>query len=207
MKDETADLSKCQQWSRTSTEFLNALKCKEDSAWDRVLRRACWHVYAVARDHGLSLDVADDIIQNVLLEASNNIGKFNHNGHTGAFRKWLRMVVRAQLGANVRESVGRVDLPIGGSQVLKLLHDLPAGDVPTSTDTERQQFAESILQAVEAKLKPANWEAFCRVVFRKQPPDEVAAELGMSLNQVYLIKSRTMRRLAQALCDEDKLDE
>jgi DNA-directed RNA polymerase specialized sigma24 family protein len=43
------------------------------------------------------------------------------------------------------------------------------------------------------------WEAFCRVTFDGQTPQEVAAALSISVNVVYLARSRVLCRLRKEI--------
>ena len=47
--------------------------------------------------------------------------------------------------------------------------------------------------------KPATWRACWEFVVSDRPAKEVAAELGLTVNAVYLAKSRVLRRLRHEL--------
>lgn len=189
-------------WSRTSTAFLEALKARDEGAWARVLGRACWHVYAVAQKKGLRQEEADDIVQDVLLSASQYVGDFEHNGRLGAFRAWLNAIVRSKLAEKGRERGLRLDLPVGGTDFLGLLADLSARQGSAEADSQRRFVAEQVLATAQAMCKPVVWEAFCRVVFENQAAEHVAQDLGISVNQVYIAKSRTIRTLKDMFTEQ-----
>jgi RNA polymerase sigma-70 factor (ECF subfamily) len=50
---------------------------------------------------------------------------------------------------------------------------------------------------VEPEFTPSTWRAFRRVVLEGAPPTAVAAELGTSVNAVFIAKSRVLQRLRQ----------
>ena len=48
---------------------------------------------------------------------------------------------------------------------------------------------------IEPEFKPATWQAFRRVALEAAEPEAVAAELGLTVNAVFIAKSRVLRRL------------
>jgi RNA polymerase sigma-70 factor (ECF subfamily) len=188
-------------WSRTSTAFLRALKVKDDAAWERVLVRACWHVYAVVGAAGLSQEDAEDVIQDVLLAASQSFPNFEHSGRQGAFRAWLTTIVRRRLSDKCRERRAQLDPPSGGGEVMRVLANL-AGEAAVGNERPPCLISEEILERVRAGCAPENWDAFCRQVYEGQTADQVAEELGVTINQAYLAKSRIVRRLRDAVESE-----
>jgi len=55
------------------------------------------------------------------------------------------------------------------------------------------------LELMRADFQPVTWQACWEFVVRDRPAAEVAAELGITINTVYLAKSRVLRRLREEL--------
>lgn len=198
MSGEPISHSSSGLWSRTTTAFLRALKSKEDVAWHRVLARACWHVYAVAGAAGLSPEDAEDVIQDVLLAASQNFQDFEHSGRRGAFRAWLNTIVRRRMADKCRERRARLEMASGSAEVLQLLADI-AGEDDAEGERPLGLISEEMLDQVRNACAPDNWNAFCRQVYEGQSAEQVAQELSITTNQAYLAKSRIVRRLREAV--------
>jgi DNA-directed RNA polymerase specialized sigma24 family protein len=58
-------------------------------------------------------------------------------------------------------------------------------------------------EGIQDEFEEPTWQAFWRVAVEDQSPADVAPVLGLSVNAVYLAKSRVLRRLREALGDED----
>jgi RNA polymerase sigma-70 factor (ECF subfamily) len=61
-----------------------------------------------------------------------------------------------------------------------------------------------LLEQIEAEVRPPTWQAFRRVVLDGKDEETVATELGISVNAVFIAKSRVLARLrreAQDLLD------
>jgi RNA polymerase sigma-70 factor (ECF subfamily) len=79
--------------------------------------------------------------------------------------------------------------------VLDQLED-PASDPSRQWDHEHDAYvAHKLMDYVEREFRPATWQAFRRLVLDGGTPEEVAAELGLSVNAVLIAKSRVLRRL------------
>jgi RNA polymerase sigma-70 factor, ECF subfamily len=55
---------------------------------------------------------------------------------------------------------------------------------------------------MQAEFQPATWKACWECAAVGRPAAEVAAELGMTVNAVYLATSRVLRRLRQELAGQ-----
>ena len=74
----------------------------------------------------------------------------------------------------------------------------PAED-PLEEREYRQFVLGQALRIMSADFEPATWQACWETVVAGRPPAEVAAELGITVNAVYLAKSRVLGRLRQDL--------
>jgi RNA polymerase sigma-70 factor (ECF subfamily) len=63
----------------------------------------------------------------------------------------------------------------------------------------RRYLLERALQLIQSEFQTGTWEAFRACVVLGKSPAEVAAELGITVNAVYLAKCRVLRRLRQDL--------
>lgn len=83
------------------------------------------------------------------------------------------------------------------------MHTTPAAGepaVPPESDRVSDQEFQQILlfraaQLIRAEFEDVTWRAFEGYVLRDRPVAEVASELGVSVNAVYVAKSRVLRRL------------
>jgi RNA polymerase sigma-70 factor (ECF subfamily) len=72
--------------------------------------------------------------------------------------------------------------------------------VITLSEAEFQQhLAIRALELMKAEFQPTTWKACWEHVVCDRDPAEVAKELGITVNAVYLAKSRVLRRLRQEL--------
>ena len=168
-----------------------------DSGWrelcdlyDPLLRR--W-----LRRYGVAGHEADDLVQDVLLVVTREVRRFEHNARPGAFRGWLRTILVHRLKDYWRRR-DRQPSPGGGTHAAAALHELEddASGLSRQWDREHDQYiVQRLLARIEPRFSADTFEAFRRIVLEREQPPQVAAELGLSLNAVYIAKSRVLREL------------
>jgi RNA polymerase sigma factor (sigma-70 family) len=138
---------------------------------------------------------ADDLVQDVLLVVMRELPSFRHNQQRGAFRTWLRRIVVNRL-RNFWRSRGRA--AEHGGELMGRLDELEdprsAGSQLWDREHDRH-LALQLLALLEDRFTESTREVFRRLVLEQADADEVAAELGLTLNAVFTAKSRVLREL------------
>jgi RNA polymerase sigma-70 factor (ECF subfamily) len=181
----------------TSATLLQRLRDQRDSdAWKRLV-----HLYTplirgwLNRHLPQSADV-DDLAQQVFAVVVEKLPGFEHNGRTGAFRAWLRGISVNRLRMFYRS---RPETGPDQETLLQQLED-PHSDLSRRWDREHDEHVvRQMLQLVEPEFKPTTWRAFRLLVLDCWEPEAVAVEVGVSVNAVFIAKSRVLRRLREDL--------
>ncbi len=142
-----------------------------------------------------ALDQADedDLVQDVLGAVVRAMPTFVHTGRAGSFRRWLRTTTAQQLFIFWRSRRARAGE--AAPDVWTQLED-PDSDLGRVWDREHDEFvARRLLRLMEPEFSPETWAAFRGQVLDSRPADQVALELGMSINAVRLAKYRVLTRL------------
>lgn len=140
---------------------------------------------------------ADDLLQEVLMTVARELPAFEHSGRTGAFRKWLRVILVHRLQNFWRVSK-RTQVSASQSSMLDQLAQLEDDKSEASLlwDAEHDQHVVArLIELVRPRFETKTWEAFQRQMFRGEKGREIAVELGMTLKAVQLAKSRVLHAL------------
>ena len=74
----------------------------------------------------------------------------------------------------------------------------PHSGVSRLWDEEHDQYVTNyLLEQIKNEFRSGTWQAFQRLVLDQASPDDVAAELNISVNAVFIAKSRVLKRLRQ----------
>jgi RNA polymerase sigma factor (sigma-70 family) len=184
----------------TSLSLLARLRRPGDSsAWDDFHRLYAPLLRRWLLMRGVSPHDADDVVQEVMRIALDEMGRFEHSGRTGALRCWLRQTMSNQLRALWRRA-SRQPNAVGGSEHLAMADQLadPHTALSQAFDEEyRRGVCEHLLSSVAPEFQDKTMQAFRRSLLEGKRPAEVAAELGMTANAVRIAQSRVLRRLRE----------
>ena len=134
-----------------------------------------------------------DLIQDTLLKLLTCISTFKRN-ENGTFRGWLFTILRNCWLDRVKRQ-----------QPLQLvehsLHDSSSVDPQYVVEQEeyRQYIMRRVFSLIIADFPGVTQMAFRKYVIDGRPADEVARELRISLNALYLIRARVLKRLQNEL--------
>jgi RNA polymerase sigma-70 factor (ECF subfamily) len=186
--------------AETSASLLERLRERPDpGSWQRLVELYTPLIHGwLRRQSALQAD-ADDLCQEVLTVVVRRLPDFHHNQRRGAFRHWLRSITVNCLRDFWRARRSR-PLATGNSDFAELLDQLadPHSGVSKLWDEEHDRFVtQKLLQQIKHEFTPNTWRAFERVALDGAQPDTVAAELGVSVNAVFIAKSRVLSRLRE----------
>lgn len=141
----------------------------------------------------LGLQDADraDLVQEVLIALLRALPTFQLDGR-GSFRAWLRTVA-GNKWKDFRKKRIPAPLSSGNGQWDALAEDDFAAEF--AEDEYRKFIAGQALRLIRGEFQPATWKAFWATVVDERPAAEVARELGITANAVYLACGRVVRRL------------
>jgi RNA polymerase sigma-70 factor (ECF subfamily) len=184
--------------SETSHSLLERLRGQPGGDdWRRLFELYTPLLHAWAGRHGVQRADADDLVQEVLAVLVRELPHFEHNRRPGAFRRWLRTVLAHRLRDFWRARAHRPEAA-GGSDVLRRLAELedPASGLSRLWDEEHDRHVvRKLLERIEGEVAPSTWQAFRRVALEGRDEETVAVELGLSVNAVFIAKSRVLQRL------------
>ena len=184
----------------TSPSLLDRLYDNSDpDAWQRLLDLYEPLIRGWLRRHGVRTTDADDLVQEVLAVVVRRFPDFQHNRRIGAFRAWLRTIT-VNVTRDFWKSGRCRPVAPGGSDFGGYLDQLADPDNPLSREWEREHdlhVARRLLDLIRPEFWDSTWEAFRRVALDGAAADTVAAELGMTVNAVFVAKSKVLARLRE----------
>lgn len=188
--------------SSISSSMLLRIKAGDQDAWDLLVDLYGRLVYWWCRRKGVDEQGASDIGQEVFLAAYKYKDNFERVQAGDSFRGWLRKITNSKIADYYRK---RNDRPIAvgdstAAQWPQLVTD--PEDVADEISEETRILCAAILDLIRSEFSDIDWNAFSRVVIDGQTPADTAIELGITRNQVYLAKSRILRRVRDQFGDE-----
>ena len=146
-----------------------------------------------ARKQGFQEADAEDVCQQVLVKLLRELP--NYRPESGKFRVWLATLTRNQ-GIDFRRRKENRSLGLGDD-------DFPLTEWPAESEFEEEDYRLGLVRRVQRIVRPdfheQTWTAFSRAVLQGTPAAEVAAEMGISVNAVYIARNRVLARIREVL--------
>lgn len=183
--------------STTSLTLLNRLtNGGDDAAWSRFVDLYTPLMLGWCHRLGLADVDAADLVQTVFVTCYEKIPGFHYDAQR-SFRAWLKTVLMnawrnqcRRRGAGPTLAPGAVDPD-----------SIP--DTDPRLELDEAEYRSALIQRamllMRDSFETSTWKACYEFVVQDRPAAEVAAELGLSVNAVYLAKSRVLRHLRQEL--------
>jgi RNA polymerase sigma-70 factor (ECF subfamily) len=193
----------------TQVSLLVRIRDRADSdAWSEFVDLYAPLVYGLARRHGLQDADAADLTQDVLRTVVRVAPSFTYDPARGSFRGWLFTVTRNQLRKATQARQRRVDAS-GDEDERRLLEEHPAAEgAEAAWEQEyRSRLFAWAAQKVQPGFQRSTWYAFWETAVRERDPQEVAADLGITVGAVYIARSRVLARLREQIrqVEEDSI--
>lgn len=184
----------------TSASLLVRLRSPTDHlAWSRFIDIYGPLLFRWVGRYRLQDHDAADVVQEVLTVVAREIAAFRYDPQRGSFRGWLKTILTYQLRAHGRRRQAH-PAGVGDSAWQQRLNEWedPRSQLSSQWDVEHHAYvARRALDQIQQDFEPATWQTFWALVMDGRKPAEIAAELGMTRNAVYIAKYRVLERLRQ----------
>lgn len=189
----------------TSVSFLDSLKADDGSdSWREFVDLYAPLIRIWLSGQHVREQERDDVTQEVMSVVLRKLPDFQRQ-RTGSFRNWLKQIT-LNCWRNYRRKNNKA-AGVGGSDFGQMMGELTDPDSQMSRQWD-QQHDQYVLQQLLEKIRPmvrdSTWAAFRSVTIDGKTPEEAAEELGVSVNAVYVAKSRVLsqlRKLSEGLVD------
>lgn len=177
----------------TSISLLDRLRRSGDSeAWGRFVDVYTPLIFYSVKKLGLPPDDVPDVVQDIFVLLLKKLPSFEYQ-RGDSFRAWLSVIARNKCIDVLRK---RRPIPVGSASDGHLAPD----NAELITDREYNNFVtRRALELMRSEFSENAWRACWEHVVEGRPAAEIAEQLGMTVNAVYIAKSRVLRRLREEL--------
>ncbi len=164
-------------------------------------------IYGVARKAGLTDAEAQDVVQETVITVAKNITKYERAA--GSFKGWLLHITRWRIADQFRKRAPAEQPRTkrdDSRRATATIDRVPDGfDLDAAWEAEWQRnVVAAALERVKRKIDPKRYQIFDCLIVKQWPAAKVAAELGVSIAQVYLVKHRVSALLKREVAAVEK---
>ena len=158
-------------------------------------------VLRYCRLRGLQDADAADVTQEVMAQVARSMRSFRYSPDRGRFRDWLGTITRRKVNRHLtKKNLGTAGM--GGQNSPEPIES------PRAIEADAQWSAEfnaQILRAALDRVRPlfgaGTWNAFASVWLEDRSAADTASALGLSLEAVYVAKSKVLKRLEREVLE------
>ena len=183
-----------------SSSVLERAKLGDQDAFRKITQLYAGLVYYWIRQVELSPEHAEDVSQQVFMAVSQNLKTFQRTKPADSFRAWIRVITRSKIADHRRKNTG-VERAIGGEESLNEVPDEVKDGEDEDDDRDKAILYQKAVQFIKGEFSDKDCKAFLMLVVDGIPAKDVADNLGMSVNEVYIAKSRILKRLRVEFAD------
>ncbi len=190
----------------TRRSLVERLGHWEDQArWQEFFDTYWKLIYSVARKSGLNDAEAQDVVQETVITVAKKIGKLRYDPAIGSFKGWLLNITRWRIADQFRKRVpSQNQIGLSGDDrstaTIERIADSNAENLDELWEQEWQQnLLASAMTRVKKKVAPKHFQIFDCSVRKEWPAQKIAAALGISVGQVYLVRHRVAALLKKEI--------
>ena len=163
-------------------------------------------IHNTARKAGLTDIEAQEVVQETMITVAKKIDQLKYDPALGSFKGWLLHITRWRIADQFRKRKGGPDRASSPDRdttrtaTIERIADPTGFDLDTAWEEEwRRNLLHTAIVRVKTKIDPKQYQIFDCYVFKQWPAQKVAAELQVSIAQVYLAKHRVAALLKKEI--------
>ena len=173
----------------------------DQSSWQEFFDIYWKLIHGVARKAGLTETEAQDVVQETMLAVAKHIPKFKYDPALGSFKGWLLNMTRWRIVDQLRKRGPVIEhrhdsADTARTATVERVPDTNKVDAAWEAEWENNLLAAA-MKNVKPKLDPKKFQLFDFYVNKDWSPEKVAQTFKVSVNQVYLAKSRITELLKE----------
>lgn len=175
--------------------FISRLKQRDEKALEYVIDNYGWVMKTVVKKHLFNLEsYQEECMNDIILLIWNNIHKFDET--KSSFKNWVATISKYKSIDYLRKYKNSIDNDN--------IDDL---NIASKYDVHEEIIKDQLskeLDDILSQLKPKDKELFMKLYIKQQDIDEVAADMGISKNNVYIRLSRGKKKLQELFKIKEK---
>ena len=206
LADELGDGPEDRGTLGTSPTLLDDVRKGDAAAWTRLDRLYRPLIAHWLRRNGVAQADLDDMEQDLLMVLCRRLPEWVYDRARGSFRAYVKTIVR---NAGIKYRLRRARDQklglggVGGTDHEEVVRAQTASAVDNSNDDDpfdlgfHRRVLELACEQVRTEVSAKTWAVFEQVDLLHRPDAEVAAEFGIRVGNLYVMRSRVRARLAR----------
>ena len=179
----------------TKKTLLSKISDGDEVSWDEFFEMYRPLIFIRGRDFGLNKTECDDLTQLVMAEVFKMRNRFSYDPAKGKFREYMKKIISHQALRLKNDSYA-------DKKFVTLSDDISEDNNELEQSWQQEWEAQQMKMALDElkhKIEPLTYQAFDLYALQNCAAEEVAAWLKISVNSVYLAKTRSIAKLKEII--------
>ena len=185
----------------TKKSLLEAIQNGDNVAWEEFYKTYRPLIFLRGKDLHLSAAELETLCQDVMVYFFKRGKRFHYDRSRGRFRDYLRIAISHIAYDIIRKRRDKE------SSYAVLPEEMDFSLEEHWENEWRSHIFQQALISLKARLELVTYQAFELYAIQKKSPEEVAEFLNMSVNSVYVAKSRAMTKLKEIIRELQEKEE
>jgi RNA polymerase sigma factor (sigma-70 family) len=162
-------------------------------------------IFSAALKSGLTEIEAQEVVQETIITVAKKVGQLRYDPARGSFKGWLLHITRWRIADQFRkrrpgDSQKRAPSDTRLTATIERVADPKAEELDDFWEREWQEnLLAAAMQRLKKRIDAKQFQIFDCYVRKEWPAQKVAAELGVSMGQVYLARHRVTALLKKEI--------
>lgn len=174
--------------SSTRRALLDQVKVNDPQSWTEFVETYRPLITQTVTLRGVPQNDVQDVVQDVFTRLVREMPRFAYNQDRGRFRSWLRRVtINAVFDwhrKRQKQSTSSCDVQSVSSE-------------SSETDDLQREMMQTAIEQVKPETRPLTWRCFEQHLMLGHKAEDVAMQLGLTTNAVYINSSRVLSRVRE----------
>ena len=189
----------------TRSSFLERVKAGNEEAWKEFYSKYVGMIHFIGKKRQLTPEECDDLMVDVMMIFWRKMDSFFYDPKRGKFRSYLGKI--ANLSAfrifNRNHKQNSVNVPFPEEYPEEYPEDIDWNYMKEWQDFLLEKALEELKNEVDTEI----WQTFYMSTIQQRPIEEVAAVTRKSPNNIYVIRSRCLKKLRSIIAAYRELGE
>lgn len=177
----------------THSSFLREIRTGSEAAWYEFYRKYAGMIRYIGQKRNLTPEECDDLMVDVMMIFWKRIDSFIYDPAKGKFRSYLGKITDSAAFRIFKKNRSD-DVPLETAEL-----DYPDEIDEDYMDEWRDFVLEKALEELKNLIDTENYQIFYMSFFQKRPAADIAMVSGKSVNNIYAIKSRCLKKLKELI--------
>ena len=183
----------------TDVSFLEKITDGDEISWGKFYDIYSPLIRYCGREWGLSESENEELVQDVMVGFFMGAKTFRYDRSKGKFRSYLQEIAKTKIFAILKKRPSGTAEHFANGALLEFAFD-------EKWDTEWHNYlCAEAFKLLKKEMEELSFRSFYMYVMLDMPPAEVARQLGLSVNAVYINKCRALEFLRRTVHELERL--